>query len=46
MSDVVETPQARDAAVKSVTPTAYRRRRPAMSPITPAVSRKAARVRA
>src|SRR5664280_1881037 len=43
MSDVDEMPQITDAAVNRATPTAKMRLRPTMSPITPAVRRKAAR---
>ena len=45
ISGVVETPQARDDAEKTARPTANNRRRPKMSPITPAVRRNAAKVR-
>ncbi len=46
ISGVVATPQASEANEKSTRPMANMPRRPYMSPRTPAVSRKAARVRA
>ena len=46
MSGVVDSPQVREAREKSTRPMANMPRRPYMSPSTPAVSRKAARVRA
>ncbi len=44
MSDEVETPQSSEDTEKMPSPTAKTSRRPNMSPITPAVRRKAARV--
>ena len=46
ISGVVDSPQTSEDAEKTARPMANRRRRPNMSPTTPAVSRKAARVRA
>jgi hypothetical protein len=44
--DVVDSPQASEDSEKMISPMANNRRRPNMSPTTPAVSRNAARVRA
>ena len=45
ISDVVDSPQISEATEKTPRPTAKTSRRPNMSPTTPAVRRKAARVR-
>ena len=45
MREVVDSPHTREEAEKTPRPMAKTSRRPNMSPITPAVRRKAARVR-
>ena len=44
MSEVVDRPHTREETEKTPSPTAKTSRRPNMSPTTPAVRRKAARV--